>query len=538
VIARKRIWRKKTNTQCDFERDEFDIIESGPDGKPNKIDNENQRERLINSFLPETVKSYFLFDGEKIDEFSKMGKEDEIKTAIRDVLGLTSFTNLNSILDSVINIYRKELRNIGDKSKEKDVVNAAIESYEQEIIEKEENLKSLKKEKFAMLEIFDQINKELASYSEKYQSIEKRKSLEIAKKRIELVIIDKEKNASKYVSPLANVIGTIPLLTAQKYIHELRGKKKIPTTYTETLIDDIFNDKYCICERPVEKNSKEAEVLLNLKKEAQQSSKYTEEVLDLLEGIPKIIAENSTDFAAFRSYVSSIYELSKELDDIENNLDSVNVDLEGINEERILELNNNRKKTNTDIDQQSATILREEGALNEKRKELDGAYAHLEKLEIKKPEVKKIKQRIDLTARIKEAVEKLYISYAEDKRVEIEGLCSEIFKKLLWKQAQYTEVSLNEKYELDVQDRYGTSARRDFSAGERELLSLAFITAMAKSSGKEAPFVIDTPFARISKKPRDNIAEHLPEQVSQMVLFVTDVELTPESEKLFTDRAG
>jgi DNA sulfur modification protein DndD len=87
-------------------------------------------------------------------------------------------------------------------------------------------------------------------------------------------------------------------------------------------------------------------------------------------------------------------------------------------------------------------------------------------------------------------------------------------------------------------DQFNEPARPDLSAGEREVLSLAFITSIAKSANKEAPFIIDTPFGRISKRPRKSIAQVIPEMVTQLILFVTDTELTQESEEIFMSKSN
>ena len=65
------------------------------------------------------------------------------------------------------------------------------------------------------------------------------------------------------------------------------------------------------------------------------------------------------------------------------------------------------------------------------------------------------------------------------------------------------------------------------SAGERQVLSLAFIAGMAKVAreGETVPLVMDTPFGRLSSAHREKITEHLPEIADQLILFVTDEEL-------------
>ena len=67
--------------------------------------------------------------------------------------------------------------------------------------------------------------------------------------------------------------------------------------------------------------------------------------------------------------------------------------------------------------------------------------------------------------------------------------------------------------------------RPDRSAGERQVLSLAFITGMSKVTGEEAPLVMDTPFGRLSSAHREAITEHIPEITDQLVMLVSDEEL-------------
>jgi DNA sulfur modification protein DndD len=89
-----------------------------------------------------------------------------------------------------------------------------------------------------------------------------------------------------------------------------------------------------------------------------------------------------------------------------------------------------------------------------------------------------------------------------------------------------------------VIDRYGKPARPELSAGERQVLSLSFITAMAQVSEEEAPLVMDTPFGRLSSDHRNNITKKLPELTSQLLLFVTDEELRDEARQNLEERIG
>ncbi len=123
----------------------------------------------------------------------------------------------------------------------------------------------------------------------------------------------------------------------------------------------------------------------------------------------------------------------------------------------------------------------------------------------------------------------MYDRFADEKRQNIEDETNAIFKQLVWKESHFQDVRLDKNFNLEVIDRYDTPARPDLSAGERQVLSLSFITAMSRISDGEAPLVMDTPFGRLSSQHRNNITEHLPDLSNQIVLFVTDEELRDQA---------
>ena len=123
-------------------------------------------------------------------------------------------------------------------------------------------------------------------------------------------------------------------------------------------------------------------------------------------------------------------------------------------------------------------------------------------------------------------------------RLRIEAKTKEIFKMLIWKDSHFHDVCISKDFELEVIDRYGRPARPELSAGERQILSLSFITAMSRISEEEAPLVMDTPFGRLSSQPRNNVTKFLPNLADQLVLLVTDEELRDEARANLEPRIG
>ena len=102
----------------------------------------------------------------------------------------------------------------------------------------------------------------------------------------------------------------------------------------------------------------------------------------------------------------------------------------------------------------------------------------------------------------------------------------------------FHDVRLSQDFDLEVIDRYGRPARPELSAGERQVLSLSFITAMSRISEEEAPLVMDTPFGRLSSQPRNNVTKYLPNLADQLVLLVIDEESRDQARANLVPRIG
>lgn len=71
------------------------------------------------------------------------------------------------------------------------------------------------------------------------------------------------------------------------------------------------------------------------------------------------------------------------------------------------------------------------------------------------------------------------------------------------------------------------------SKGERQIFILALYWAMIQISGKQIPFVIDTPYARIDANHREEIsAKFFPNISSQVIILSTDEEITRDYYKI------
>ena len=113
----------------------------------------------------------------------------------------------------------------------------------------------------------------------------------------------------------------------------------------------------------------------------------------------------------------------------------------------------------------------------------------------------------------------------------IEGLILDCYRQLLRKSALVTRLTIDPNtLSLTLFGRDGNvlDAER-LSAGERQLLAIALLWALAKASGRPLPTAIDTPLGRLDSGHRLHLVErYIPFASHQVVLLSTDEEISGE----------
>ena len=75
---------------------EFSLDNIRADGQTRRVPNPTGR---VESILPANVRSYFFFDGEKIDQFTRPTHEQEVREAVRNVLKIEVLERARNHLD-------------------------------------------------------------------------------------------------------------------------------------------------------------------------------------------------------------------------------------------------------------------------------------------------------------------------------------------------------------------------------------------------------------------------------------------------------
>jgi len=115
------------------------------------------------------------------------------------------------------------------------------------------------------------------------------------------------------------------------------------------------------------------------------------------------------------------------------------------------------------------------------------------------------------------------------RRATLEDLILDSFKRLIRKNDLIGRVTINSETMslILTAPGGGPMTPQQLSAGERQLLAVATLWALARATGRPIPIVIDTPLGRLDGPHRENIVSwYFPEAAEQVILLSTDTEVT------------
>lgn len=532
--SRKLTGQKRPDNQIiDIPRDgEFVLSRVPMSGVAKKVDNPIG---VMNMIMPSNVRTYFFFDGEKIDSFARPEKADEVRFAVFQVLNLSVLERAKNHLGLKADDLRRELKNISsgelERLLEKDVT---MRENGKALTEKKEQLEQ---EIRAAQQHAAEVNQTLETYKE-VEALQKQYNQyadEIGVREQEMVKLTeriRQMASSGYVSLYGDVIER-----ALAVLEEKRRRGEIPSNVRQPLIEDLLSQHMCICGRPFSDHDDAYNHLVHMLKTAVPSN-LEDDVLEtngrlrsLLERGPELqenLNSAMTDKAELQDFLTSLYARQ----------DDIKRQMKDAPQTEISALARQRDRYNSDIDSYKGEVVRCDLEIEENNTVIRGLEKEIAAAKKTDERAQLLDRKLKLAQDATYVVSEVYEKFAENKRLEIEQRTREIFQHLAWKSEHFQDVCLTSDYQLEVIDRYGSPARPELSAGERQVLSLSFITAMADVAQREAPLVMDTPFGRLSSAHREAITASLPHLAPQLVLLVTDEELRDQALENLSPRIG
>lgn len=487
-------------------------------------------EKRINQLLPEKINEYFFFDGERLDDYFKETSGEKIHEAVFKISQL-------ELIDRMIDRLGVAKSSITKSSKESPPI---VKELEERKAAFQQSLEEMRKEKEKLIESRkkarenrNEINKKLreSSVENVGRLAEERDRLsnDLSELEKELVGVNEEK--TNYLIKKAPSIFTHgAILQCNEMINKRKEAGEIPPKYRRGFLEKLLKDGKCICGTDISKKGGCRKNVEEYLKSCEDVDEISGELIELC-GELRMLREEGLRFKKEVSqYDNKIKTLEEKESRINKRLKEIEDEIRGCDIENIRSLEEK-------LEEYDGHISKVDGEIGELNAKIGGAEKRIEILENDiKTELRKEEKRSELNKirtfceKALEIAETIKEQIMEETRKEIEDRTKNQFLRIIWKKETYTDVKIDDNYNLSVLDQTGREALSTLSAGEREALALSLMSALNEVSGFDVPIVIDTPLGRIAQKQRMNIADSLSKlfEKTQVTLLVTDTEYTPE----------
>lgn len=518
------------------------LIDEDGNISPQPIIDVEEIDRIINSILDEKIKDFFLFDAEKIDTLARTDSKvkEEVKTGIVKLLQIDKLEKSLSITNRLLSKENKRITeksaNIDLKNKELEIeqIEASIKAMEEKIDFKKENIISCNNEIESIREKLEE-NQDIRKIHEKIKELDTKKRY-----KTETLRTAKQGLKNSYFNSGHQLIMQDFYKDTNAYLNQVLIDQKdlIPIEVIEKSLEDMT----CACCKSDLNKAKEAlENILQLKTNYKRSeltpliTKINSSIYDFQASKKDTIDGTKRALKQIRELKDDIYLLEREINTLKDESKEFSQSEENL---KVLEKSLSEKIKLFEELKLEVKLLEKEIEENQKEKnKLEREYDDLLR---KNTETEYEVKRLDYIRELNERLKNLFEEYSDDMRDKLAEESTNIFKTLIDSKDKelVKNICINGKYELEVYGWNHNNITQDISQGQRQVLALSFITALAKvaaggNKNIDFPLFMDTPFGRISGNNRDNLIDNIPDLTSQWILLLTDTEFSISEEIRF-----
>jgi len=494
----------------------------------------NQWQPFIEELIPPGIAKLFFFDGEKIVRITEEDAQDiEIKSAFNTLLGLDLVEQLQS--DLRVNL----LRNVKGNSQE---IQDTLDKFAKEKEESNDKIGFLREKQARINTEIDEINKNIANLETKISKMgggyaSQRVRLQERKSYLEMKI-------SKMKNNIQNLcVGPLPFCLVPNQLEEVKNqlikdeeilKKKFEKEileknfegiknemtsenfWSDLQIDSYIKDRFtskifeAFNEKLKSKNNEDIPFVLNF------SEKESMQLINLMDQInndtPQLLENETKEF-------SKVFD---ELQKIEISLGNAPTD------DEIGPIISKLNSLHTNLGTAQSEISHLEQKIGQERFLLKHLNAKLRTIVDEKYQTKNATNQVQFSQQVQKVLDEFSAKLKEKKLHMLENYLFEAIQTLMHKQYLIEKVSIDkDTFDVKLYRQNGVELPKStLSAGEKQMFSTALLWALAKTSGKPLPFIIDTPLARLDEEHKSRVVEKFfPFASHQVIIFSTDTEI-------------
>jgi len=479
-------------------------------------------ELKVGEILPEELSEYFLFDGEKLEDFFK-----NVENAKRGIERISQIDIVDMTLERLDTLRRKIKSNIKSDSppvKQLQTELAKLETQKKrieiEICEINDRINSTKR----MIETLEQ---ELANVSGDPGVLQRRMNeIKVQRTSKQNLLTEEESKLKDYVLN--------HMLTAQLYkslsqtfekIDQMYSKTgPLPPDYQKYFIENLLKKGQCICGNDISQDPARTIV----EKLLEDKPYYDIDLIcNELRFTLQVMLNVSTIKENLASIRKRILDYNNEMKGLQDEYDDLNTKIKEYGDQNIQEKYNKKKE----LEDEHIKLNQKLGGMNQHHCDVESEYGVIdEKFKIaiaKEIKHKILLKKLELCEEAQCTLKTTKTKLLDDFRQTVQTYTDKYFLNFLWKKNTFKTLIITSNYEIKVMNVDNTDVGTDILAmGEKLALALAFMAALRQITGFSFPLIIDSPLGKLGGSIRHNIARHLPKILHghQVTLLVTDTE--------------
>jgi DNA sulfur modification protein DndD len=529
---------KKDNEDYELVEEDTDMFYEPGNGNWTELDNPIEE---INSILPKDLHNYFFFDGERMEKMvdGQRQRKDEIEKAAEKLLKLDVIKRAVDHLGNAKRHFETELQESGNPDikkfiEEKDIKNKEKKKFTKRNVEIDSELSKC-------TNLIKQIEDKLKENQGTKEAQEKRDKLKKElEEKLEPALENIKSDIKKLISEQGYSFFIEDLLDdCDKKIEAMRKAGELPVGIKKQFVDDLLQEKKCICTTSLEEGTPERDHVIAWKSKA--GLEDVEQRAISVGASIKLIKNNVI------TSLSNLNELKRKktlvinnIAKIERELDEISEQLKGVEQIQMATLENQRVKHVNNSADMTDEWNKNEGSIRQLDKDIKAIEEQIQLVQVGQTRYKLIQERLNISKETIKVLSEMLVNYQNVFKARLEERMQHSFKEIT-DSLHYPVI--DEKFNVNLMvDTGSTSASSGRSTGEGQVLSITFILGLIEETRRHIiegvneeentvfPLVLDSPFGALGEIFGEGITRYMSTVADQTIILVSETQWRPEVE--------
>ncbi len=514
-------------------------------------------EARVKRELPLELREVFFTDGDRALGFIEADigdKRDRVQKAIRSLLGLDIIeASLRHVHQAGVRANR-EAKKIGSGN-ELETVTSRLEEITDESAQLESGISDAKEQFSAFGEMIVEVRKNIEDALVKGDKEQLQQEIQKVESQLKQTDTQIDEAASEHAYLFRSLALSRDLLApilqySMSKLNDLREEGKFPKAAVP-ILEERLNATTCICGESLAgqdpHGKRRREHIEHLIEHSRKADELQGSLTDLYYAAAQLrldqVTEKESWVSEYKGVASRREALGRSRESLASQLRSLEAQIDQLPDTDIQGLRDTLRDHEHQRNRFRDIRVRNETRLETLREEARDLARQRDKLLREEEKGTHIRAELKVIQDVESVLKNSYERITNEELTKVSTLMNEFFLEMIGSDPEQGAIirraAISPEFDIMV---YGPNDRtlipdRDLNGASRRALTLAFILALTKVSGVEAPNVIDTPLGMMSGYVKRSVLRTAIRESHQLVLFLTRSEIE-DCEEILDTAAG